>query len=495
MTANYYRSFLKSLSPFNYSIKENCLQLSLKKIKLFIIMLLFLPLVTNAQSLTWLGTLGSESSEAYAVSDDGTTVVGQIRISSGESRAVKWSASTGLQILNGLQNINSWARAVSSDGSIIVGTAQENVRLAFRCIQNNPFEYLAPLGGSGFNTSQAFDLSADGSKIVGVMTNLSDEGRGFIWSETLGMKELSTLLSISITPRSEANAISGDGNLPVGMSSYSDVNFTYSALPVDWVNSPIYNVRDFPYFQPMEYGVVEEISKNGDYAVGRFKINGKLRGERWHRDPSVIWSSYTDVGLLEGIPDSVGNCYALDVSDDGAVVGQTTDSSPFGMAAYIYDNVSISTYAMFNLNELYSNVINQTGYLLSANAITPDGRYIVGKGFRLSTHKDEAFLLDRGAATLVGELNSVPTYFNLEQNYPNPFNPSTKISWQSPVSGHQTLKVYDVLGNEVATLVNEEKPAGVYEVEFDASQLSSGIYFFKLQAGSYIQTKKMILLR
>ena len=85
--------------------------------------------------------------------------------------------------------------------------------------------------------------------------------------------------------------------------------------------------------------------------------------------------------------------------------------------------------------------------------------------------------------------------FNLSQNYPNPFNPSTKISWQSPVSSLQTLKIYDVLGNEVATLVNEFRNAGSYEVDFDASKLSSGVYFYKLQAGDFVQTKKMILMK
>jgi len=89
----------------------------------------------------------------------------------------------------------------------------------------------------------------------------------------------------------------------------------------------------------------------------------------------------------------------------------------------------------------------------------------------------------------------LPTEYELTQNYPNPFNPSTKISWQSPVSSHQTLKVYDVLGNEVATLVNEYKPAGSYEVTFDASSLSSGIYLYKIQSGNFIQTKKMILIK
>jgi len=88
-----------------------------------------------------------------------------------------------------------------------------------------------------------------------------------------------------------------------------------------------------------------------------------------------------------------------------------------------------------------------------------------------------------------------PEIFILDQNYPNPFNPSTIITWQSPVSSHQTLKIYDILGNEVATLVNEYKSAGNYEVEFDASKLSSGIYLYKLQAGEFISTKKMILIK
>ncbi len=88
--------------------------------------------------------------------------------------------------------------------------------------------------------------------------------------------------------------------------------------------------------------------------------------------------------------------------------------------------------------------------------------------------------------------------FRLNDNYPNPFNPSTKISWQSPVGGYTTLKVYDVLGNEVASLVDEYKNAGSYEVEFNVGQtisLSSGVYFYKIQTGNFVQTKKMILMK
>ncbi|MFN3873081.1 MAG: YCF48-related protein [Ignavibacterium sp.] len=85
--------------------------------------------------------------------------------------------------------------------------------------------------------------------------------------------------------------------------------------------------------------------------------------------------------------------------------------------------------------------------------------------------------------------------YQLFQNYPNPFNPGTKISWQSPVDNWQTLKVYDVLGNEVATLVNEYREAGRHKVWFDASLLASGIYIYKLRAGEFVSSKKMLLIK
>ena len=90
---------------------------------------------------------------------------------------------------------------------------------------------------------------------------------------------------------------------------------------------------------------------------------------------------------------------------------------------------------------------------------------------------------------------TVPTEYKLAQNYPNPFNPVTTIQYSIPQRSNVLLKVYDVLGNEVATLVNEEKDRGVYSVNFDATQLTSGIYFYTLQASDFIETKKMILIK
>ena len=88
-----------------------------------------------------------------------------------------------------------------------------------------------------------------------------------------------------------------------------------------------------------------------------------------------------------------------------------------------------------------------------------------------------------------------PTKFKLAQNYPNPFNPSTSIKYAISSRQFVSLKVYDVLGNEVATLVNEIKKPGYYEVNFNASNLASGVYFYRLASGSFVSTRKMLLLK
>ena len=88
-----------------------------------------------------------------------------------------------------------------------------------------------------------------------------------------------------------------------------------------------------------------------------------------------------------------------------------------------------------------------------------------------------------------------PKEFKLEQNYPNPFNPTTTIQYQLPQDARVTLKIYDILGSEVATLVNEEQEAGYKEVQFTGSNIASGMYVYRLQAGEYISVKKMLMVK
>ena len=111
-----------------------------------------------------------------------------------------------------------------------------------------------------------------------------------------------------------------------------------------------------------------------------------------------------------------------------------------------------------------------------------------------------------GGVTWIEEVNDlgIPSEYELKQNYPNPFNPATSIQYTIESKQYVQLRVYDILGNEIATLVNEEKPAGTYEVKFNASlsvnsgsrpAISSGVYYYQFQVGNYIETKKMILIK
>jgi hypothetical protein len=109
----------------------------------------------------------------------------------------------------------------------------------------------------------------------------------------------------------------------------------------------------------------------------------------------------------------------------------------------------------------------------------------------------KAWCLDLVYYTLVGGIQTVriPNFYALDQNYPNPFNPTTKITYALPKAGSVNLVVYDILGREVATLVNEVKQAGIHTVDFNASNLASGIYFYSMKSGDFTAVKKMVLVK
>jgi enterochelin esterase family protein len=98
-------------------------------------------------------------------------------------------------------------------------------------------------------------------------------------------------------------------------------------------------------------------------------------------------------------------------------------------------------------------------------------------------------------ASGVEDEENVPQEFMLAQNYPNPFNSSSVIRYSIPQSSNVVIKVFDILGNEIKTLVNEEKPVGSYEITWFAENLPSGVYFYQIQAGNFVETKKMVLLK
>ena len=127
--------------------------------------------------------------------------------------------------------------------------------------------------------------------------------------------------------------------------------------------------------------------------------------------------------------------------------------------------------------------------ILVYNTVIPDsGRLAI-----------EKYLSDKYNIVITGVDNyqnkSIPESFDLYQNYPNPFNPNTTIKYSIAKEGYTKITVYDIIGSKVAVLVDEDKPAGSYSVQFNANNLPSGVYFYRIQAGSFIETKKMILLK
>jgi len=168
--------------------------------------------------------------------------------------------------------------------------------------------------------------------------------------------------------------------------------------------------------------------------------------------------------------------------DDGSFVMAN------GLGTVGWDWVRLTSYVLTVGEHTLTIAYRENGALLDKICISDYVSPPEGMGEEAENSCDST---ETGVKNLMG----VPDDFALGQNYPNPFNPSTNINWQSPVGSLQSLKVYDVLGNEVETLVDEYRTAGTYEVKFDASKLTSGVYFYQLKVNDFISTKKLMLLK
>jgi hypothetical protein len=118
--------------------------------------------------------------------------------------------------------------------------------------------------------------------------------------------------------------------------------------------------------------------------------------------------------------------------------------------------------------------------------------YYSFSNYKLAPRKDDDFV---NYTTDVNDENILPNEYSLSQNYPNPFNPSTTISYALPKAEMVTIRVYNILGQVVKTLVNQNQSAGAHTISFKANDLTSGIYFYSIQAGSFNEVKKMMLLK
>ena len=215
--------------------------------------------------------------------------------------------------------------------------------------------------------------------------------------------------------------------------------------------------------------------------------------------PSYMVYLYKDMRLY-GVPDSI----YLDVKSDGRrhrlyYSFSDANSGVFRASAKKYLNNS-QMFDLINTPMTGLSVVTATSPMSYPLALTRieiqlTGDLVQGQSTSGTVYIDNLRLKYPGTATDVEMTPFLPAQLRLEQNYPNPFNPTTVIQYDVPTRTYVTLAVFNILGQRVADLVNEEKAAGHYETRFDASGLASGVYLYRLQAGSFVQTRKMVVLR
>jgi hypothetical protein len=209
----------------------------------------------------------------------------------------------------------------------------------------------------------------------------------------------------------------------------------------------------------------------------------------------LLWSGVDALGFpINSRPEALHGWYKL-TSEGGDVLDVVVSTQAHGVGngvGALLEATPQSTYKEFVANIYY------------ANAETPDTAWVTIVLANITTgtpHVGSTFWIDDlifGAAVptdVKGFGNGMPDAFALDQNYPNPFNPSTMIQFEIPEAQFVTLKVYNVLGQEVATLINNQLGPGRYRAEFDGKNLPSGTYLYRLQAGTFIETKKMVLVK
>lgn len=470
----------------------------LQKFSLKVFLCVFLGITTwnFSQSLTWLGSLGGLNGEGLDVSDDGSVVVGYTQIPNGPNfdfRAFRWTAADGMQDLGTLGlGVQSWGTGVSADGSVVVGYSElvpgDTLIHAFRWTSWGGMEDLGDLGGGSWPYSDAYGVSADGSIVVGAATTADVNLKAYRWTTYGGMEDLGDLGSI--IPNSFAYAISSDGSVVVGASANTLVSthaFRWTAADDEMI--------DLGTLGPQCCSEAHGVSPDGTAVVGL-----SFYDNTFHPHP-FFWTEGTgmfDLGTLDGGSDGG----ALDVTHtpNGWVIVGWSDYNLGDLTAVRWTISPGGVITIEDLNVTYASLLTPGSDLWAAQAITPDGRYIVGTGFNGATQATEPFLLDTGSPTAIEEPRHYVTSFTLKQNYPNPFNPITTIEYSVPNSEWVTLKIFDMVGREVKTLVNEQKPAGSYTVRWDGTNsegrpVASGTYLYKMNAGAFVQTKKMVLLR
>ncbi len=377
--------------------------------------------------------------------------------------------------------------------------APDNSMLAFT-VSNNTMSVLRSTdNGTTWNPTNYPNIPINKFLTVGSKVFAAVEGLGSLYTSTdngqtwISVNPTSTEPVRCLAVNSKGYIFAGTQNNGVGLSTDGGKNFN----PVNNGN-PEGNVRDMV------------INKKDEVFIGVKGGNGVYKstddGASWvktgmtttYRVYQLAVNSNGD--LFAGTDESYGGMFRS--TDDGISWQQINNgltgnniSIPISIAQDGTIFVSEQAADSMRFHCQFSNDNGNSWHPVNSPANSIVILVTIGPDGKIYASTTNGLYVSAAFTAVKSEDKQFIKNYALMQNYPNPFNPATKIKYSIPKSGFVSLKVYDVLGREVATLANEQKSAGNYEVNFDASKLSSGIYYYRISAGNYIATKKMILMK
>ncbi len=464
---------------------------------------------------------------SVAISADGNTaIVGGYLDGSGEGAAWVFRNENGIWTQQGGKLVGSgsvgdaWqgvSVAISADGTtVMIGGSQDSSHMGAAWVfaktngvWNQQGKKLVGGGAVGVdNQGVAVALSADGNTaIVGGPQDSSNVGAAWVYTRTNGVWSQQGRKLVGTGSIGGSNIYSSNQGSSVALSA--DGNTAIVGGPIDggWAGAIwIYHRSDGVWTQQSDkligtgrvlisdFGCSIALSADGNTAVVGGYADDSGKGAVWvYIRVNGTWGQQ-DAKLLG--TDAVGGAYlgcSVSLSADGntAIVGGYGDNAGAG-AAWVFNRRG-------NVWAQQGKKITGTGVdranFGSSVSISADGNTAIigepGDGNGIGA----AWIFTRGAIGFAEKGEPIPLRLALVQNYPNPFNPSTTITYELPNSSEVRLSVLDILGREVSVLVNRRENAGSYEVQFEGSRLASGVYFYRLQAGSFVETKKLLLVR
>lgn len=408
---------------------------------------------------------------AYGISGDGSMIVGMQWVPGYKAEAVYWDSQRDIHLLGRTGGSSSRANdvAVTDSGFIIAGWDGLLNGPGRRAFYWDPTPHYMGGYDSSYPDGQCEGLNSDGSKIAGGST-----GVPFIYSLGTGMEWVTTNY---LSSASYAKDIS-DNDIIVGYVSIGMGNFNAFIKRPEWNDIMLlkdYIIDSLGITEVSDWlaSFANSISADGSTIVGTAypASGGPIAYVLKFENPvPVELTSFS--ASYENNKVELNWITSSELNNQGFVVERKTENTDWNSIGFVagYNTTTETHNYQFTDNEITANK-----YFYRLKQVDYDGTFEYSNIVEI-------------------DINSI-SEFTLNQNYPNPFNPSTKISFTLPQSTNVKLSVFNALGEKIAELMNEVKSAGTYDVDFNASELSSGIYLYRLEAGEFIQTRKMSLMK